>query len=278
MTRRRKKKRVRKGSALLLLLLALLAVRLYLDNALPVTKEYDVASGAVPAAFSGLRIAQVSDLHGSERLYRPLAEKVRAAEPDLIFLTGDLSDREEQWEALAGLLEELVSIAPCYYCSGNHEWADLAPEPFFQRLARTGVTVLRNSWVTLERGGEALVIAGLEDPNGYADMPSPEEVFASIREETDSGVLVLCHRPGLFPRLAKAGYGVVFSGHNHGGLVRLPFLGGLIGPAGFLPEYDAGLFSLGESVMLVSPGLSGSEGVPRLFNRPEVPVAVLYPA
>ena len=98
---------------LLLLLLALLALRLYLDNAAVVTKEYTVASKAVPAGFSGLRIAQISDLHGNERLYRALTEKVRAVRPDLIFLTGDISDREEQWEALAGLLEELNAIAPC---------------------------------------------------------------------------------------------------------------------------------------------------------------------
>ncbi len=263
---------------LLLLLLALLALRLYLDNAAVVTKEYTVASKAVPAGFSGLRIAQISDLHGNERLYRALTEKVRAVRPDLIFLTGDISDREEQWEALAGLLEELTAIAPCYYCSGNHEWADLAPEPFFRKLAQTGVTVLRNEWVTLERGGDTLVLAGLEDPNGYADMSSPEEVMASIREATGAGVLVLCHRPGLFPRLSAAGYGVVFSGHNHGGLFRLPFLGGVIGPSDFLPEYDKGLFRLGDSLMLVSPGLAGSNGIPRFWNRPEVPVAVLRPA
>ncbi len=263
---------------LLLLLLALLAVRLYLDNATVVTKEYPVASAAVPAGFAGLRIAVVSDLHGNERLYRALTEKTEKAGPDLILLTGDLSDREEQWAALADLLAELTAAAPCYYCSGNHEWADLEPEPFFQRLSQAGVTVLRNDWVTLEKGGDALALAGLEDPNGYADMTSPERVIAAIREETDSGVLVLCHRPGMFSRLAKAGYGVVFSGHNHGGLIRLPFLGGLIGPSGFFPEYDEGLFSQENSVMLVSPGLSGSNGVPRLFNRPEVPIAVLYPA
>ena len=275
---RRPEKRVKKGSLLLLLILALLAVRLWLDNTAVVTKEYDIVSAAVPPGFDGLRIAQISDLHGTERLYPALLRRTAAAKPDLIFLTGDLSDDEGQWEALSGLLEELCALAPCYYCSGNHEWAELAPEPFFRRLSELGVTVLRNAWVPLERGGEVLAIAGLEDPNGYADMATPEEVMVSIRAGPEAPVLVLCHRPGLFPRLAAAGYGLVFSGHNHGGLIRLPLLGGLVGPAGFFPEYDAGLFSLGESVMLVSPGLAASNGVPRFLNRPEISVAVLHPA
>ncbi len=235
-----------------------------------------MSSSAVPRGFEGLRIAVISDLHGRDKLYARLLEKTAAAKPDLIILPGDISDREEQWDALEGLLEKLTDLAPCYYASGNHEWADLDAERFFRRLSEAGVTVLRNSWVTLERNGDTLVLAGLEDPNGYADMPSPEAVMARIREETDDGVLVLCHRPGMFPRLAAAGYDLVFSGHNHGGLIRLPVVGGLFSSSGFHPEYDKGLFSLGDSEMLVSPGLTGSNGIPRFLNRPEVPVAVLH--
>ncbi len=276
MTRRRKRPKRRR--VLLPLLLAALLALLLADNLWVRVREYRLDCTDLPPGFAGLRILQLSDLHGRDGLTGQLLRRAEEAGPDLVFLTGDLADGEGQLEKLRPLLAGLVSLAPTYYVTGNHEWALEDTEGFLRELAGLGVTVLRNSFVTLEKDGGRLIVAGLEDPNGYADMPSPEEVFASIREETDSGVLVLCHRPGLFPRLAKAGYGVVFSGHNHGGLVRLPFLGGLIGPAGFLPEYDAGLFSLGESVMLVSPGLSGSEGVPRLFNRPEVPVAVLYPA
>lgn len=269
MTRKRKRRRLWR------LLLLLLLFRLWLDNFTVITREYDVSSAAIPGGFNGFRIAQISDLHGNRLIGRKLAGSLRAAEPDIIVLTGDLTDAEDEWESLEPLLRELAALAPCYYVSGNHEWADVAAEPLFRRIAETGVTVLRNEWVTLECGGDTLVLAGIEDPNGYADMLTPDGLFERIRAETDDYIVALCHRPGMFPALAKLGFGFVLSGHNHGGLIRLPFAGGLVSPSGFLPEYDKGLFAAGGSRMLVSPGLSGVSLCPRLFNRPEVPVAVL---
>ena len=247
-----------------------------MDNGTVVVRDYGVSSPAIPAGFDGARIAVLSDLHGNVRLYSLLLRAAEAAEADYLVLTGDVSDAEAQWASLEPLLRKLTEIAPCYYVSGNHEWADLQPESFFRRLAETGVTVLRNEWVTLSRGGETLALVGLEDANGYADMPTPQEVYASLRRETQDYAVTLCHRPERFPELAATGYDLVLSGHNHGGLIRLPFAGGLFSPGGLFPEYDRGLFALGDKTLLVSPGLSGSGGCPRLFNRPEVSVAVLH--
>ena len=246
-----------------------------MDNGTVVTRDYEVRSPEIPAGFDGARVAVISDLHGNVRLYSLLLQAAEAAEADYIMLTGDLSDAEEQWTSLEPFLQKLTAVAPCYYVSGNHEWADLQPEPFFRRLAETGVTVLRNDWVPLSRSGDTLALVGLEDPNGYADMPTPQDVYADLRSETQDYALTLCHRPELFPELALTGYDLVLSGHNHGGLVRLPFVGGIASPGGLFPKYDKGLFTLGDSTLLVSPGLSGSGGFPRLFNRPEVSVAVL---
>jgi len=262
---------------MLLLLLLALAVRLWVDNCTVRAREYGISSEKVPAGFEGFRIAQISDLHGNERLYSQLLSAAKEAEPDIIVLTGDIADSEEQWPALRELLKEL-SFAPLYYVSGNHEWADLHAEDFFRNLSEAGVILLRNEWLTLEKSGDCLTLAGIEDPNGYADMPAPAEVITHIRQEFGGYLVTLCHRPELFPTLASAGADLVLSGHHHGGLIRLPLLGGLVSPAGFFPEYDAGLFTLGGSVLLVSPGLSGAENIPRLFNRPEVCVAVLHSA
>lgn len=246
-----------------------------MDNGTVVVRDYEVCSPAIPAGFDGARIAVLSDLHGNVRLYSLLLQAAEAAEADCLVLTGDLSDEESQWASLEPFLRKLTEITPCYYVSGNHEWADLKAEAFFRRLADTGVTVLRNDWVSLARGESTLALVGLEDPNGYADMPTPQEVYASLRSETQDYAVTLCHRPELFPELAAAGYDLVFSGHNHGGLVRLPFVGGLVSPGGLFPKYDKGLFTLDDSTLLVSPGLSGSGGFPRFFNRPELSVAVL---
>ncbi len=272
MTRKRKRRR---GKRLLLLLLALLAFRLWLDNFTVCLRAYELRSPALPPGFEGLRVAQITDLHGCERLYDGVLRRTREAKPDLIALTGDLTDAEDQWPALEPLLQELTEIAPCFYVSGNHEWADLEPEPLFRRIAAAGVRVLRNEWVLLERGGDRLALVGFEDPNGYADMITPGALCEAVRAETGACILALCHRPGQFPALAEGGCSLVLSGHLHGGLIRLPVLGGLVSPGGWLPDWDKGIFTLGDSVMLVSPGLGGSGGVPRFLNRPEVSVAVL---
>lgn len=275
MTRKRKRLR-RRRRRILLLLLILLLVRLWMDNRTVVTRDYDVYSPDIPASFEGYRIAVISDLHGNSRLYPRLLRAAAAAEPDIIALTGDLADAEEQRAELEPLLCGLTEIARCYYVSGNHEWAELNAEKFFTFVAETGVRVLRNEWVPLSSGGETLALAGLEDPNGYADMKTPQQVYAGLRGKTDAYVVTLCHRPELFPELAVTGYDLVLSGHNHGGLWRLPFVGGLVSPSGLFPEYDRGLFTLGDSAMLVSPGLNAAAKLPRLFNRPEVCVAVLH--
>ena len=259
-----------------LLLVALLVFRFWLDNCTVRTKEYDVYCG-IPQGFEGVRIAQISDLHGNEKLYGPLLRHTREARPDLIFLTGDITDAEEQWPELEELLRSLTEIAPCYYVSGNHEWADLEPEPLFRRIAETGVRVLRNEWVLLERSGDRVALVGFEDPNGYADMIKAQELCRLVRSHTDDFIIALCHRPQLFPELMEGGCGLVFSGHNHGGVIRIPFYGGLIPPARKTGEYDAGLFYRDGSALLVSPGLAGTIGVPRFLNRPQLCLAVLHP-
>ncbi|CAM4163371.1 hypothetical protein PAAL109150_13570 [Paenibacillus alkaliterrae] len=72
---------------------------------------------------------------------------------------------------------------------------------------------------------------------------------------------------------------MIFSGHAHGGLVRLLFVGGLIVPGqGFLPKYDAGKYEEGDSTLIVSRGLGNSVVPQRLFNRPEVVLVELLPA
>lgn len=276
MTRKRKRRRRGRGGLLVLLLAALLALRLWYDNFTVGAPEYTVAAAEIPQAFDGFRISVVSDLHGNRRLYSALVNAVAEAEPDIIALTGDLCDREDQWPELEPLLKSLTALAPVYYVSGNHEWADLAAEPFFDKLAQAGVTLLRNDWTLLEKGGASLLLAGVEDPNGYADMLTPAELAEGIRQAApDAFSILLSHRPGRFPAYAELGFRLTLSGHNHGGLVRLPILGGLVSPGGWLPRYDRGLFTLGDCRMIVSGGLSGSMGVPRLFNRPEAPVIIL---
>lgn len=238
----------------------------------------------LPQGFDGFTIVHLSDLHGHEygEGSRDLLDRVRAESPDLIVVTGDLIDQKSQLEMVPALARGLSAIAPAYYVTGNHEWAlgSGAVRELKDVLAQCGVTVLSNQYEILERGGSRLVLAGVDDPNGRADQTTPEELRAQI-EAGAPGLftLLLAHRNDHFGQYAAAGYHFVMSGHGHGGIVRLPFVGGLMGTnRQFFPPWTAGVYRLGNSTLFVSRGL-GNNTVPfqgfRVFNRPEVAVVTL---
>lgn len=248
------------------------------------TTVTQVELSALPEGFDGFRVVHLSDLHGHEygegssRLLSMVAQE----SPELIVITGDLVDQESQIAAIPPLARGLAAIAPTYYVTGNHEWAlgSAAVKELKALLEQCGVTVLSNGYEVLEREGAALVLAGVDDPNGYADQKTPEELYAELAQAyPDSFVMLLAHRNDRFDRYAAAGYDLVLSGHAHGGIVRLPFTDGLIDTQrNIFPTWTAGVYTLGSSTLFVSRGL-GNNTVPvrgfRLFNRPEVAVLEL---
>ena len=207
---------------------------------------------------------------------------VRAERPGLIVVTGDLIDQAGQLEMVPALAKGLAAIAPSYYVTGNHEWAlgTGTVKELKSVLAQCGVTPLSNEYEIIDRGGAQMVLAGVDDPNGYADQTTPEELRARIgREAPGLFTLLLAHRNDRFGQYASAGYDFVMSGHAHGGIVRLPFTDGLIGTdRRFFPTWTSGLYAVGNSTLFVSRGL-GNNTVPfqgfRLFNRPELAVVTL---
>lgn len=238
----------------------------------------------LPAGFDGYRIAHLSDLHGHAygEDSRELLERVGREKPDLIVITGDLIDQKGQLSMVPALARGLAAIAPTYYVTGNHEWAlgSATVKELKALLKECGVAVLSNQCEILERGGDRLALAGVDDPNGYADQTTPEELYAWIQENNPGlFTLLLAHRNDRFGQYANAGYDFVMSGHGHGGIVRLPFVGGLIGTdRRFFPPWTAGLYTVGDSTLFVSRGL-GNNTVPfqgfRVFNRPELAVVTL---
>ena len=241
----------------------------------------------LPPGFDGYTIVHLSDLHGHEygEGSLRLLERVAREKPDLIVITGDLIDQEGQLQMIPALARSLASVAPTYYVTGNHEWGLGAARvrELKNVLAQCGVTALSNEYAVLERGGAQIVLAGVDDPNGYADQATPEELRARIGSEAPGlFTLLLAHRNDRFEQYAAAGYDFVMSGHAHGGIVRLPFVGGLVGTDRKLfPERTSGLYTLGDSTLFVSRGL-GNNTVPvrgfRIFNRPELAVVTLRAA
>lgn len=263
----------RKG-LIALLAVCFLAGVLYGGNYRLDVTDYTLTSAKLPEAFDGCRIVQLSDLHamefgrGNRRLVRLVAEQ----SPDLIVLTGDFIEQASDIPVTARLVEELCRLAPVYACSGNHDWASGAALELRDAIEQAGGVYLGNEYTFFSRGDDRLLIAGVEDPNSYADLVPPDDFLSPITEQyPDTFTILLGHRndwPEQYPDLAAD---LIFSGHGHGGVIRLPGVGGLLGTDHrFFPEYDAGLYPARHYMMVVSRGLGSFSWIPRIGNPAEV--------
>ena len=271
---------------ILFAILILTATIFYYDsNTRLVTNEYELLYPNLPEAFDGYRIAVLSDIHGAEfgRNNEQLVKKVSDAHPDIIAITGDLIDRyntppiERQLEIADMLISDLVNIAPVYFITGNHDWDSGELHRIEGMLNGHGATVLRNQYTLLEKGSQSVILAGTDDPNGPADMITPDVFIDQIRESQGDGFLVVLeHRNGNLPLYSELGVDLLICGHAHGGIIRLPFTDGLIGPKRKLfPTHTSGVYSMLETNMVVSRGLGSPLGWMRLFNNPHIPVVIL---
>lgn len=251
---------------------------LWADNAVKET-FYTVESDRLPSAFGGFRIAQVSDLHNDDLSdnFASLLTKLEKAAPDIIAVTGDLVDcRVPDMDKAAYFMQQALQIAPVFYVTGNHEAALYAEYPQFeQRLRDMGITVLNNEAVSLTVGNAQITLLGLADPNATT-MDSNDRISLMQTYTTQGFTIVLSHRPELFDEYYTAQADLVLTGHAHGGQIRIPFVGGIYAPGqGLLPEYDAGVFTRGSTVMYISRGIGNSLFPIRFNNRPEIPVIIL---
>ena len=282
-------KKLNKKTVLIMSVLVILCLGIWIlwgNTALEVN-EYEIMSDKIPEAFTGFRIAQVSDLHNAEfgEGNEKLIELLTQTDPDIIVITGDLIDsRHTDIEIALEFARQAIKLAPVYYVSGNHEARVHEYEDLKMGLAEAGMIVLEDQKVQITREGESITLMGIDDPSFQEDYLFGDAVsvtssaLSELQNESDRYTVLLAHRPELFETYVDAGVDLVFSGHAHGGQFRLPFVGGLVAPnQGFFPEYDAGLFSEGSTTMIVSRGVGNSIIPIRFNNRPEIVVAELKP-
>ena len=259
---------------------ALLTTGLVLDSRYRIdVTEYSLEFESLPREFDGFRVALLSDLHGwsfGDNNAR-LAKTVRETQPDLIAICGDMASHSEDFQAVEGLLQGIEGIAPIYYINGNHEWGGKLTERMKTLMEKYGARCLSNEFESFEKDSASIVICGAEDKNGPADMMKPYALAESLRQQhPEDFVLWLYHRNDTILNYPKLPVDLVLSGHAHGGIVRLPFVGGLLDVrASFGAEYENGVYTLGNLTLLVSRGLGNSVIIPRFLNRPELPVITL---
>ena len=246
-----------------------------------VISNYSIKNKKIPSDFNGYKIVQISDLHNKEfgKNQKRLINKVKKENPDLIVITGDIVDRR-RWgtKYMEEFLKGIYKIAPIYYVSGNHEMWSFKYNIVKNILKKYNVNVLDDDVKTIKKGNSSIKISGIID-TGFEDREDyVEEILKNLKKkiESDEYSILLSHRPEHIKEYSKFGYDLVFSGHAHGGQIRVPFIGGLYAPhQGFMPEYTDGVIKMKNTDMVVSRGLGNSVIPIRIFNRPEITVTTL---
>lgn len=234
---------------------------------------------------ASLTVAVVSDLHFScfGKGNKRLIDAVKKTNPDLVLLAGDFFDyhhEKSNKDSVASVMRAFCKIAPTYMCPGNHDmrYNVLTGENCFEYAENSGVTVLNGDIADIQINGTNIRIGGIFDYGVYAEDYGERwyasEVYKYLKEfeKTAALKLLLMHRPNTFIYTNDEwSIDAVFCGHDHGGIWRLPVLGGVYAPEqGFFPEYDKGQYNFGKMKMYLCAGLEGYYWVPRIFNRAEI--------
>jgi len=223
---------------------------------------------ALPSNFDGLRIAHISDFHVDEwlkheRLVRAM-QQVSELNADLILITGDFTsdiDAEIAADITKGL-QHLHAREGIFAVLGNHDYRG-DTELVAESIQAAGVNLLRNAHMTVQRDGQTLYIAGVDDI--YMDKHDLDAALAGI--PTDACALLMAHEPDYADEVAADGrVAVQFSGHSHGGQFRLPLIG-----VPWLPpmgrNYVRGAYQIDELQLYVTRGL-GVTGIAARINCP----------
>lgn len=265
-----------------LIVFVLMLIELYVDANCIQISSFKASSSKIPSSFDGYKILQLSDLHSKEfgKNNAKLLKKIDQISPDVILITGDMvTANETDFSVFFNLIDSIADKCDIYYVTGNHEQAMSGDKKnqIFEYLAKKNVKFLDNESVELTKDGDTLNLYGLcYDSLYYTEKKGKiyteemmEEALGKSSEEKFN--ILITHNPSKFEVYEAWGADLVLSGHVHGGMVRVPFVGAIFSPdEGLMPKYSAGEYQINNSKLVVSRGLGrGSRGF-RLFNRPNL--------
>ena len=251
----------------------------------------------VPKPTAPIRIVVIGDLHNRTfgKGNRNLVEQIVGQHPDLIFSVGDLTickpGKETNIDVAVSLLKRLSCECPVYCINGNHEFrAKRYPdayngvyEEFKKGIHTSNIRLLEDEKEQINIKGTHLTVHGYELPEKYykrfqQQYISAEEIRKSIQEPEEGRYnILLAHNPVYFEGYALWGADLTLSGHLHGGLMRLPLIGGVISPqVKLFPKYDCGLYEKYGRKLLVTAGLGSHSIAFRINNPAEFMLVELY--
>lgn len=243
--------------------------------------EYQtIALEDLPQELNQLKIVHLSDTHFERNRIsiETLLSEIEKVQPDLIFLTGDLMDRTADLKniPLAEFGSSLMAIAPTYAVSGNHETSSGQLAEWEKEISQSGVLLLNNTQITLDLKGTQLALVGVRDENYPSEVPVQGPL-------DDIPILLLAHHPEYFEQYLTSNPliqpDITFSGHAHGGQIRVPLVGPLYAPGqGFSPKYTTGIYDSEQDAskkLVVSRGIGNSLFPFRINNKPHLLVITL---
>lgn len=239
----------------------------------------------------------LSDLHNQSfgKNNQKLIEQIEKENPDYILIGGDMlvgkkGEIDQHARNAWKLLQGIVNKFPVFYVNGNHETrmkfdTEKYGEQYTQyeeKLKKMGVSILNNDSIFLEEKG--IQINGLElEEEYYKKRRAKDLTVTEIEQRLDKTAkdrfqILLAHKPEYFMSYAGWGADLTLSGHNHGGMIRLPLIGGIVSTQyRVLPKYDGGLYTKEEKHMIVSRGLGGHTIKVRLMNVPDFVIIHISP-
>lgn len=240
---------------------------------------------------SSIRIVQLTDLHNSEfgQDNETLIRKVKEQDPDLVCITGDMLNLDEDNTEIAeNLISKLSEDFPVYVSLGNHEtmYKYAIVTELKERFEQAGASVLEFEYEDITINGTRMRIGGFYGyglPGDNEAVRTNESEFLQDFQDTDAYKVLLMHMPLAWYHSGSLNYwnvDLVLAGHTHGGQIRIPFVGGLYAPdLGWFPGRECGLYYSddGEKVMVLSRGLGSTEQIPRLNNIPEIVTVDITP-
>ena len=283
---KKKRRRLGTGARVLCVLLAVLLVccAVIIGFALRYKSHYRISfyRETSQKIVSGIRIAVISDIHNREygEHNETLLTDLRALKPDLILFLGDLVIREQaEYQPVLNLISASAAIAPCYGVLGNHESERIYSQndrELLEKLEQAGLKLLRNACEMITIGSDRIQLLGVEGTAYGFEQYGGRAFMEKTEIDPDAYCIVMTHIPILFEtQLSAYKFDLGLAGHVHGGIVRLPFIGGLYSQEeGFFPKLCDGKHTLnnGQS-LIISAGLGDSKPFPpRINNPPELVV------
>jgi predicted MPP superfamily phosphohydrolase len=271
-----------------------------IEQKLLVTTRYTVASSKLPNAFHNTHFVVLADLHNYNfgKQNERLAGKIEKLAPEFIIVAGDMMNKNASCYPSNAytLLSRLAERYKIYYAYGNHEQKmerlqreyreGMTPAQkelystwleYKGKLVKKNVTFLNNESVILTKNREKLRITGVSIDRKFFERskmkPMEKGYLNSLigAKLNKSYTIMIAHNPVYFKEYTEWGADLTLCGHLHGGLVRLPFIGGVISPqVRLFPKYSAGNYTEKEQQMIVSRGLGSHSLMPRIWNVPEI--------